>query len=391
MKGRVAILGMGCSVAGGRFARNQEELMVEAGLEALADAALDARAIQAVWASALGANQLTNFALKLDYTGQTGASGPDILRCAYAAIASGAYDVVLAAAVEKLTDFGLTDIGEGATRGAGVDRPGAFGVEDLLAESRPAAAAALYLTRYQSVFDVPPQKLRDALSHIVARSRRAGARHPRADLRTTIAESDVARAPLSAGPLTVLDSAGLTDGAAAAVVCSAEFARRSGRPFVVVEGFGMATASSGARRASGYDFTGLPETRDAARRAYEMAGITHPPDEIDHIELFDSTSAAELFACEDLGLVGRGQAVDRVLAGDFDPEGRIPANTDGGLLCNGNQPGATAIRQLYESYLQLTGRAGERQLPRVRRSLVHTVAGTLDSHSVFVQVLGLPA
>jgi acetyl-CoA C-acetyltransferase len=141
---------------------------------------------------------------------------------------------------------------------------------------------------------------------------------------------------------------------------------------------------------SSYDFLGYPEARHAAQRAYKMAGIVQPDQEIDHAQIFDITSAAELIAYEDLGLAPEGGATDAILDGTFDVEGRIPTNTDGGLLSNGYQAGASGIRQVYESYLQLTGRAGPRQLPNVRRSLVYSVGGAVGSFSAFVQIFGKP-
>jgi acetyl-CoA C-acetyltransferase len=119
-----------------------------------------------------------------------------------------------------------------------------------------------------------------------------------------------------------------------------------------------------------------------------MAGISDPLDEVDHLQVFDITSASELLAYEDLGLAPKGQAVRFALDGVFDAEGKLPSNTDGGLLSNGYQAGATGIRQLYESYLQLLGRAGPRQLPSVRRSLIHTLGGGVGSFTANVQVLG---
>lgn len=387
MARKLAIIGMGCTAAGGRYGRNQEALLVDAGMDAIADAGIERERIQSVWAWATGANQALNFALKIGYTGQTGASGPDILRCAYLGVASGAYDIVLAAAVEKLSDALLTDFDEGAGSAGTAGPTGAVGVEENANNSRAAATAGLYLTRYGHAMEVPPERLRGALSRIVARNRRAGARNERAGIRAPLSEGEVENAPRSAGPLTVADCAEPGDGAAAAVICGADIAEQLGRPYVLVDGMGMATAGGSARHSRSYDYTGLPEVRVAATRAYAMAGITDPETEIDHAEIWDVTSASELLAYEDLGLAPRGKAIDYVLGGVFDLEGRTPCNTDGGLLSNGNQPHGGVLRQLYEAYVQVLGRAGERQVPGIRRSLVHTVAGTVDSHSAFVQVL----
>lgn len=391
MKSKVAIVGMGCSVAGVRSNAGQEDLLVEAGIAAIDEAGISAKDINASWfgCTSVSANHaLLNFSLKLGYTAMTkvsnaGATGADALRCGYIGVLSGQYDVVLAAGVEKPTDAGFSDYSEGDRLGGS-----AVGAEAVVGEFRPPAYSALYLTRYAHAYAIPEDQLRRALSRIVSRSRRAGAHNPLAALRSPVSESDLAGAPLSAPPLTVLDCCQPMDGAAAAIICSEEFARSLGRRYILLEGLGMASGGLEGRLVRSYDYTGLPEARIAARRAYEMAGISRPEDEIDHVEVFDATTAWELMAYEDLGLAPKGKAVDYVLDGVFDTEGRIPSNTDGGLLCNGYQAGASGLRQVYESYLQLTDRAGERQIPGARRSLVHTVGGAVGSHSAFVQIFG---
>ena len=394
MNRKVAIVGMGCSVAGVRSDAGQEALLIEAGIAALEDAGMTAEDIQASWfgCTTVSANHaLLNFSLKLGYAAMTkvqngGATGADALRGAYIAIASGAYDITLAAGVEKPTDSGISDFTEGERVGGSV-----VGAEAVIGEFSTPAFSALYLTRYASAHGISEERVRAALTRIVTRSRRAGSHNPLAALRSPLLAAEIEAAPRSSPPLTVLDSCQALDGAAAAVVCGEDIARTLGRPYILLEGLGVASGGLEGRTIQGYDYLGLPEARIAAKRAYEMAGIVRPEDEIDHAQVFDLTSAAELMAYEDLGLAPRGGAVDCVLDGRFDVEGRIPANTDGGLLCNGYQAGASGIRQVYESYLQLTGRAGERQLPGIRRSLVYSVGGSVGSFSAFVQIFGKPS
>ncbi|MFN0145230.1 MAG: thiolase C-terminal domain-containing protein [Dehalococcoidia bacterium] len=393
MNRRVAITGMGVSGAGLRSESGQEDLLVEAGIAAFDAAGITAADIQASWfgCTSVSANHaLLNFSLKLGYAPMTkvnngGATGADALRGAYLAVASGMADIALAAGVEKPADSAFSHYTEGEHAGGSNVGAGA-----VAGEFTAPAFSALYLTRYAREHNIPAPQLREALTKLVSRSRRAGAKNPFAGLRSAVAEAEIEGAPLAAGPLTVLDVCQAFDGAAAAVVCSEEHARASGRPYIVLEGLGAASGAMEGRMRRGYDYLGLPEARLAARRAYEMAGIIDPLEAIDHAQVFDLTSASELMAYEDLGLAPPGGAVAAVLDGRFDVEGRIPTNTDGGLLCNGYQAGASGIRQVYESYLQLTGRAGPRQLPEVRRSLVYTVGGTVGSFSAFVQIFGRP-
>jgi acetyl-CoA C-acetyltransferase len=394
MNRRVAIAGMGCSRAGVLSNAGQEDLLVDSGITAIEDAGLRAGDVQASWfgCTTVSANHaLLNFSLKLGYTGMTkvsnaGATGADALRAACTAVASGDYDIVLAAGVEKPTDSGLNHFAESEYAGGS-----AVGASAVLAEFTTAAFSALYLSRYAAHYRIEPATLRAALNRLAARSRRAGAHNPLAALRAPIDEDQLAAAPLAAPPLTVLDCCRPMDGAAAAIICDEHTAARLGRPYVVIEGVGMASGGLEGRMRQGYDFLGLPEVRLAARRACAMAGITDPASQIDHVQVFDLTTGAELLAYEDLGLALPGGAVQAVLDGAFGLEGRNPTNTDGGLLANGYQAGASGIRQVYESFLQLTGRAGERQLPGVRRSLVHSVGGSVGSFSAIVLVLGRPA
>lgn len=101
--------------------------------------------------------------------------------------------------------------------------------------------------------------------------------------------------------------------------------------------------------------------RIAARKAYAEAGITRPRDQISMTEVHDCFSITELVTMEDLGLSEEGQAVRDILKGDFDADGRVPCQIDGGLKCFGHPIGASGIRMVYEMYLQLQGRAGPRQ------------------------------
>lgn len=391
MNRRVAIVGMGVSVAGVRTDAGQEGLLVEAGARAFDDAGLTARDVDGSWfgCTTVSANHaLLNFSLKLGYTGMTkvnnaGATGADALRAAYVAVASGACDVALAAGVEKPTDGGVSLFTEGEHVGGS-----SIGASAIAGEFTAPAFSALYLARYAAHYGVAPDRMRAALDHLVTRSRRAGAKNEFAALRTPVGQADIAAAPPSAAPMTVLDMAQALDGAAVALICCEERARALGRPYILLEGIGVASGGMEGRMRQGYDYLGLPEARVAANRACEMAGIATSAEEIDHAQVSDITTGAELIAYEDLGLAPAGQAVECILDGRFDVEGRIPANTDGGLLSNGYQAGASGIRQVYEAYLQLTGRAGARQLSGIRRSLVYSAGGTAGSFTAIVQIFG---
>ena len=102
-------------------------------------------------------------------------------------------------------------------------------------------------------------------------------------------------------------------------------------------------------------------TRAASKRAYREAGIENPRDAIDLLEVHDCFSVTELVTMEDLYISPEGKAIDDVRDGFYDSDGQVPCQIDGGLKCFGHPIGASGLRMMYEVYLQMQGRAGDRQ------------------------------
>src|SRR5690606_4293507 len=141
---------------------------------------------------------------------------------------------------------------------------------------------------------------------------------------------------------------------------------------------------------SGWDGSYFHTTRIAAARAYKEAGITDPRKDISLTEVHDCFSITELVTMEDLGLSDEGRAVYDVMDGKFDADGAIPCQIDGGLKCFGHPIGASGIRMIYENYLQLLGRAGERQraTPPVN-ALSHNLGGFPNLNVCAVAIVGM--
>jgi acetyl-CoA acetyltransferase len=116
-------------------------------------------------------------------------------------------------------------------------------------------------------------------------------------------------------------------------------------------------------------------TVDAAKAAFEMAGVA--PGEVDVAQVQDTESGAELMHLAETGLCAHGEQADLILAGETEIGGRLPLNTDGGCIANGEPIGASGLRQVYESVLQLRGEAGARQVPN-------------DPRVAFTHVYGAP-
>ena len=130
-------------------------------------------------------------------------------------------------------------------------------------------------------------------------------------------------------------------------------------------------------------------TRTAAARAYAEAGIDDPREEIDLLEVHDCFSITELIVMEDLGLSEPGDAPGDILDGKYDRDGKMPCQIDGGLKCFGHPIGASGLRMAYEIYLQLLGRAGDRQLESPSIGMTHNLGGIPIRNIASVSVFGL--
>jgi acetyl-CoA C-acetyltransferase len=109
--------------------------------------------------------------------------------------------------------------------------------------------------------------------------------------------------------------------------------------------------------------------------AYEEAGIKNPRKEIDIAEVHDCFTITEAIICEDLGFTPRGKYKQDIEAGTFNIEGEIAINSDGGLKCFGHPVGATGLRMVFESWLQLRGQAGARQIKNARIGVSQNYGG----------------
>ncbi len=125
----------------------------------------------------------------------------------------------------------------------------------------------------------------------------------------------------------------------------------------------------------GFDFLGFPSTQEAARQAYEQAGITNPREELDVVECHDCFTITEIVNTEDLGLAAKGEGVELLRSGATRAGGDIPVNLSGGLQSCGHPVGATGTRMVAEIFDHVTDEAGPRQVPGARRGLAHTLGG----------------
>jgi len=199
----------------------------------------------------------------------------------------------------------------------------------------------------------------------------------------------VLKAPMIADPLGLYDCCGVSDGSAAAIVTTPDIARGLGKTDLVgVKALQLAVSNGQEVQFNEWDGSYFATTRAAAARAYKEAGIGDPRKQVSMFEVHDCFSVTELVTMEDLGISAEGRAINDILDGFYDASGKVPCQIDGGLKCFGHPIGASGLRMLYEMYLQLTGRAGERQRPSPVFGMTHNLGGFPSQNVSSVTIVG---
>ena len=404
IKDKVAIVGMGCSQFGERWDVSADDLVIEAAYEAYEDAGIEPKDIQAAWVGTVrgstAAGPLVG-PLKLRSIPATRVenacgTGHEAIRNGAYAVAAKAFDLVLVLGVEKLKDVGFAGLGAGGFPeiSTGVDKwhpTYAYGVT-------PPGRYALAATRYFAKYGLDFEEGKRMLAEISVKSHYYGALNPKAHLRREVTAEDVVNAPMIAWPLGLYDCCGVTDGAAAAILCRAEDAKHFRKDYVTIKGFGAASGPGMGKVLTDYDYAWWDETEAAARQVYREAGIKEPRKELDLVELHDCFSIAELIATESLLLCDRGKYKEQI----SDPrayylEGDIAINTSGGLKSFGHPIGASGCRETYENYKQIQGKAQypDRQKKKwktdERFCLAHNQGGHPGRFVCNITIIGLPA
>jgi acetyl-CoA C-acetyltransferase len=395
IRDKVAILGMGCTKFGERWNDAAEDLIVEAFVECLEDAGIEKKDIQAAWLGTafdfcgVGLSALPlPMTLRLQNIAVTRvenfcATGTEAFRGACYAVASGAYDICLALGVEKLKDTGYP----------GLPNPGSnAGTRNFLIMpnfSAPGLFAQL-ASAYRAKYKVSREDLKKALAHVSVKSHANGALNPKAHLQRPITVDQAMFSPMIADPLGLFDCCGVSDGSACAIVTTPEIAKSLGKKdLVMVKALQLALSSGYEAQYNEWQGDHFVTTDICATRAYAEAGIKDPRKELSMMEVHDCFSITELVTMEDLHISPRGGAVKDVMDGFFNLDGGgVPCQVDGGLKCFGHPVGASGIRMLYEMYLQLLGRAGERQLKEPKLGLTHNLGGTPHMNVAAISIVG---
>jgi len=387
IKDKVAIIGMGCTKFGELWDKGAYDLIVDACFEAFEDAGIEPKDIQAAWFASLVSgftgSRLSN-ALKLEYKPITRvenfcSGGLHALGNACYAVASGVCDIALACGVEKLKDRGT---------GFSIFNPEPLDSSKAIPDTPPANMFAQIAVRYFHHHGLDFKEGKRVLAQISVKSHHNGTLNPKAHLHREITIEEVLEAPMIVYPLGLYDCCGISDGAAAAIVVRADMAKEFRDDYVLVKAFGFDSGAGQANLQDDYDLVHIQENIEAARMAYERAGIKNPREEINVAQVHDCFSIHELVLYEELGFSPPGKAREDVETGTFALDGKLPVNTDGGLKCFGHPLSASGLRMSYEIYKQLQGKAGPRQVKNARIGLVHNAGGMIGSFNAAVTILG---
>ena len=228
------------------------------------------------------------------------------------------------------------------------------------------------INRYMYDHDIPIE----TLGQVAEKAYANGVLNPNAHRRQAISAEDIVSSRMLNYPLTHYMFCSPNEGAAAAIVCDASIAHRFTDQPVFLRATELRTRRYGAYEvhtpSTGTDHVPAP-TVEAARAAFERAGVD--PREVQIAQLQDTDAGAEIIHMAEVGLCADGEQPELLASGATTLSGRLPVNTDGGLIANGEPVGASGLRQVHELVNQMRGRAGDRQVPNQPRVAVAQLYG----------------
>jgi len=381
---QVAIVGMGCTPFGEHWDKSVGDMLIESTTEALSSAGITHDDIDAYWLGTMGnlSGLTLSEPLKIKYKPVTRvenfcATGSEAMRNAAYAVASGAYDMVMAVGVEKLKDSGFSGLTTGAPPGDGTK-----------AMTTAPAHFSMLAPAYFKKYGLDDDTGKEVISKIAQKNHENGAKNPKAQFQKPVELDKIKASPKVAGHLGIMDCSGVSDGSACAILVRAEDAHKYTDKPIFIKALSFVAGPAEGPMTQDYDFTTFKEVEESAAEAYRQAGVENPREEISMAEVHDCFTPTELVLYEDLGFSERGKGWEDVMDGTFALDGSLPVNPDGGLKSFGHPIGASGLRMMYEMWLQLRGEAGERQIDEPKLGLTHNLGGRPGQCVSFVSIVG---
>jgi benzoylsuccinyl-CoA thiolase BbsB subunit len=356
----VVVLGIGMTKFG-RFPQIPfPRLGAGAVLDSLRDAGIEWKEIQAVYCAntangpcvgELVEAQIGHTGIPVINVNNACAGGQTAFFVAYQMVAMGAYDIALAMGVEQMPrgPIGMPPTPETL-----------MGVESMVSKYAMKMQRAVYERRYTL----------DQMAKVSIKNHRNACHNPLSQYKLNLTIEDVHNSRMIADPLTLYHCCPTGDGAAAAILCTEEVARRhTTPPYIKVAG--GALGSQTFVRGDPNDTRKI--SVDTANEAYKIASVG--PEDLDIIELHDNFTISELEHYEDLGLCGEGEAGRLIDEGLTEITGPMPVSPSGGLLGKGHPTAATGVAQACEIVWQLRGQAEQRQVKDPKVGLSHCCGG----------------
>ena len=354
----VAIIGIGIHPFGRTEGVTGLEQGVHAAREALKDVGLDWNDMEFAYGGSSAAGNADSMVSKLGLTGlqfinvSNGcATGGSALQSAYMAIQSGMFDIGMAVGFDK------------HPRGAFTVNPEASGLGKWYGDIGMALTPQFFgmkIQRYMHEYDISE----DTLIRVAVKNFKNGAKNPNAWRRNAFSYDDVAQSQMVCHPLRKYMFCSPAEGGCAMILCRADKARQFTSNPVFLKAVAVKTRQFGSfevfSQSQALERAPAP-TVQASTAAFEMAGIG--PQDIEVAQLQDTESGAEIMHMAENGFCADGDQEKWLHEGYTEIDGKLPVNTDGGCLANGEPVGASGLRQVYEICLQLRGEAGERQVP----------------------------
>lgn len=363
----VAVIGVGQSLFGKQPERSLTEMGVEAVRAAMKDAGINPKKIQFAYCSnlyhpfVLGQNIVSKVGIsdcELVNVENACAGGSAAVRGVWYGIATGLYDIGLALGVESMSTSPVA---------GKLIPPAKDDLEGQLGLSMP-AYFALFMRRHMEQYGSTLEQF----AKISVKNHHHGCLNPYSQYQKELTVEAIINSRMICDPITLLSCCPNTDGAAAAILCSADIAKQyTTKPVYIA----ASALFMGNYKYIQEDITFSPLTYKTVHQAYEMAGIG--PEDLDLVELHDPFTAAELCHYEEMGLCPRGEGQRLIDEGATYLGGSIPVNPSGGLLAQGHPLSATGVRQIAECTWHLRGEAGERQVPDAKVGMAHVVGGTV--------------